>query len=446
MQPLTAAPREHLTEAQVESLISGSNVTIVPGCELLDASNNVVADISTDMVKKYGGISWNNRTPIHGHCTIAFVRLLTGRDRIRPYKTHSRADLSARFYQGVYVADRPDENRAVTPLTYTYTCYDLLYLLQQTGPRDTWVALAGETYRSELNRAMTASGIGTTLLLDGDIPDLAIPATRVWAPLEAGVSWLRVITELLKAIGYGPPWTEPDGRFRSRFIVDPVLRSPDRIIDVGDATTNLVGRDRNVVITTGDVANSWQFVFANATAAVTEGAGIYTPADNESEGPNSIIALGGYPIGVRFKRKYLQAADQTSLVTQGNQIVAEDKASVRTITLPIARLTSIMGQDDVFQLIDAGVSEKAAAASWSSNFDNSLGQLVLGGEPMPALDKVEVQGRATVTDAAPLTVKVDGAVTPCFANALNAEFYPVDARVTVTIRNPVPPLVQGVES
>jgi hypothetical protein len=59
---------------------------------------------------------------------------------------------------------------------------------------------------------------------------------------------------------------------------------------------------------------------------------------------------------------------------------------------------------------------------------------------------VEVQTAATVTDDAPLTILVDGASTPCPANVLDAGVYEIGQRVTVTVRNPLLPLVQGVES
>lgn len=58
----------------------------------------------------------------------------------------------------------------------------------------------------------------------------------------------------------------------------------------------------------------------------------------------------------------------------------------------------------------------------------------------------EVQTQATVTVAVPLRIVVDGALTPCPANVLNGASYTVGQRVTVTVRNPLPPLVQGVES
>jgi hypothetical protein len=53
---------------------------------------------------------------------------------------------------------------------------------------------------------------------------------------------------------------------------------------------------------------------------------------------------------------------------------------------------------------------------------------------------------ATVTQASPVRVVVDGATVDCPAMTLNAATYTVNQRVTVTVRNPLPPLVMGVES
>lgn len=53
---------------------------------------------------------------------------------------------------------------------------------------------------------------------------------------------------------------------------------------------------------------------------------------------------------------------------------------------------------------------------------------------------------ATVSQASPLRVVVDGAATDSTAKTLNGATYTLDQRVTVIVRNPRPPLVQGVES
>jgi len=56
------------------------------------------------------------------------------------------------------------------------------------------------------------------------------------------------------------------------------------------------------------------------------------------------------------------------------------------------------------------------------------------------------QEPATVTQASPLRVIVDGATVDSAASSLNGATYAVNDRVTVTLRNPRPPQVQGIES
>lgn len=58
----------------------------------------------------------------------------------------------------------------------------------------------------------------------------------------------------------------------------------------------------------------------------------------------------------------------------------------------------------------------------------------------------EVQTTATITNASPVWIVVDGSTVPCPAAVLDAATYTVGQRVTVTVRNPLLPLVQGVES
>lgn len=58
----------------------------------------------------------------------------------------------------------------------------------------------------------------------------------------------------------------------------------------------------------------------------------------------------------------------------------------------------------------------------------------------------EVQTAATVSQESPLWVVVDGATVACPANVLDGATYAVGERVTVTVRNPLLPLVQGTES
>lgn len=59
----------------------------------------------------------------------------------------------------------------------------------------------------------------------------------------------------------------------------------------------------------------------------------------------------------------------------------------------------------------------------------------------------ETATSATVTSASPdLWIVVDGATTPCPAYVLNVAAYTVGQRVRVTVRNPLVPVVNGIES
>lgn len=58
----------------------------------------------------------------------------------------------------------------------------------------------------------------------------------------------------------------------------------------------------------------------------------------------------------------------------------------------------------------------------------------------------EIQAHATVTQASPLRVITDGATVDSPAVALDGATYLLNARVTVTVRNPLVPIVIGVEA
>ena len=138
MQPLIGAPRDGFTADEVRALLTGDSVTVTPGLELLDTSNVVVEDITTELARG-GSVSWDNRDAIHASVRLSITRALTwGKDRVRPYIVLSDGQVEARFNLGVYVPTTPDTTRGENPVTYSVTGYDLLSLLQATGPGDTF--------------------------------------------------------------------------------------------------------------------------------------------------------------------------------------------------------------------------------------------------------------------------------------------------------------------
>lgn len=443
MEPRTAAPREHLTAEQVDALITGPRVRFRAGCELL--VNGAWVDISDDLVRAGSSIEWDNRTDVNGSCQLNFLRPFAwGRDRVRPFIVLSDDTVEARFNRPVFVLNRPEENRG--PETVTYTCRgdDLLSLLKRTGPGETHVAVANGvlTYRQAIQAALNLSPLpDVTLQVDGTAIDTVIPATLVWALISPAPSWLRILTDLFKDIGYDSPWIDAGINLRARQHQDVSARTPEFELNTRDPRIDITDPDRTVSTDTEEPANTWRFWAANATVTPTIGNGlIYEPPVNQSVGPNSIDAIGEV-----FKGMPLDAATPAALVAMGNKIRAEDMGSVVTYTVKIHPLP-IMGKDDVFNFTDIGDPVKVAAASCTENLDGSPGRLVLGGEPALVAPSVEQQAQATVTSAAPLRVVVDGALVDSFANTLNSETYTIGQRVNVTVRNPRPPLVLGAES
>jgi hypothetical protein len=143
---------------------------------------------------------------------------------------------------------------------------------------------------------------------------------------------------------------------------------------------------------------------------------------------------------------FLDAADQASLVAQGDRIVIEDTQVTRSVDLTIDPLPAL-GHADVVELVDGGVREKLPVASWSLSLTGEPGPLRLGGLPKPTPERREVQVKATVVTVSPLTVVVDGAEVATPAATLDGwTADTIGQRVTVVVRTPQLPLVQGEES
>lgn len=437
------------TTAAEKALLTAPNVEFSGGLELLDESNNVVEDISDDLVD--GGIDYDNFAVVHGSCRLAITRRLNwGRDRVRPYVV---VEGTFRANQGVYVLTTPSEQRGESPQTWDVVGYNLLHLLQD-GPGDTYVATAGTTYLQAVRDVLTAAGLSVPLMMDGTLQATTLPATRVWGLIDGGATWLGIIDDLLDEINYQNLYADQDGNLRSGPYMDPALRPSEWTFDTSDEGTNIVHQDRTVTEDVANAVNWWKFVRTNIDyqpALTPEPDGLYV-VENVSDGPASQDALG------RIVRKvvFLEAADQAALEAQGDRIVIEDKQVTRTVSLRVDPLP-VQGHADVVTLVDGGVSEKLPVSSWSLSLTGDAGQLTLGGTRKPVPERVEQQATATVTagTAAGLRIVLDGATTDSVAKALKVEddagvlrdpTYEIGQRVNVTVRTPQIPLVNGVET
>lgn len=367
MQRLTAAPRDGLTEQQVFGLLHADALQVSAGCELLASDLTVVADISDDLVD--GSIERNMNATIHATCKLDLTRAAVwGSQLARPYMllTDVLRGVTARFNTGAYVLVTPEDVVGSEPRTYSVQGYDRVYLLDRPVG-DSYTVPAGTEYLAAVRTAFTAAGL-TGVLLDGTATGKTLPIAMSWplVNIETGTdgkkdqssvsTWLRVINDLLAAIGYRGVWADENGVYRSEPYQQPSVRGVEWTLDA-DSRATLVGADRTRIADQWKRNNRWVFIQRNLAGdpppAPVEGAGIYTVTEPTS--------------GLVWTRvEEMDAADQAALIVQGDAIVAADRRRTETLKVTTAPLP-IAGHYDVLTYADValGGARKVQAIRWS---------------------------------------------------------------------------------
>lgn len=367
MQPLTIAPRDGLTAAQVTGILTAPALSVDYGCELLDASLKVVSDISADVAG--GTVHRDNYAAVHGTVDLTISRSLAwGRDRVRPYMVLSAGGVKARFNLGVYLLSTPACALQENPITYAVTGYDQIHLLQD-NVGDSYSVAAGANVLAAVQAVMTGAGITAPVLLDSSA-SASVLQTPLTFPLTTSSSptWLQVINALLAAISYQGIWCDWDGAFRSGPYVVPSLRSPEYVFAVGDLRVGVVAAARTVTNDLWGVPNWWRFVRNGLTTPPVESAGQYT-VQNVSTGPSSQTSIGRT---VHAPVVYLDAVDQASLQAQGDALVATAMRASEVITAKLSPFP-IAWHWDISTYSDAvlGDDRKAQCRSWALPLDGS---------------------------------------------------------------------------
>jgi hypothetical protein len=360
VQQLVADYRAGLTETQVRSLLgTSSSLTVSAGLELLNPDLTLNTDLSDDF--EGGTVERVMGATIHGTCKLRIAReLLWGSALVRPYMVLTDGLVTGRWNVGVFSLATPVRVYGSGLTTFDCQGYDRLYLL--TRPvGDTYTVAAGTAYVTAVGTAIAAAGL-VGVQIDSTALAKTLPRDMVW-PLtgEGGATWLQVCNDLLGAIGYRGLYADlATGFFRSEPYVNPSARAVEFTFGATGVTAN-VGDERTETADTWNVPNKWVFVQRNVAAAPTEGAGQYT-VTNQSTGLTSITSRGlTWP-----KVVSVDAADQASLMAQGDALVAADKRSSRrydVLTPPFPAA----GHADVYQYEDplvAGGTVKVAATRW----------------------------------------------------------------------------------
>jgi hypothetical protein len=362
VQRLTDAPRQGLTEDQVRHLLVLADTQWTAGAELVTSLGRL--DISDDLVG--GGVDWSGDQDVHRSCQIGLTRELAwGRDQVALFMvgTDPASTLSARFDVGVFVLSTPQQKVGETPATFDVTGEDRLALLAR--PRsDVTTVTAGTGYLAAAKALIDAAATGGVVRFDGTAQDKVLP-------VDGDMSWrlteseqpttLRIVNEILDAVGYGHVWCDAAGDFRASPLAPDATRPVELAFDADDPVQTIVGLERTVTFDAWHAFNAWRFIASGLSFPPEEGNGMYTPPVYQSGGPSSIDALGL----TNTRVEYLQAVDQAALVAQGDAIVAADKRvawqlDMTSYPFPLA------GHRDVVTYADSklGGLRKLVGKSW----------------------------------------------------------------------------------
>ena len=375
MQTLTAPPRAGFTDAQIRALLTAPDLHVTYGCELLDASLFLVEDLTADCSAVT--VHHINAAEVHGTVDLTISRELAwGRDRIRPHMTLSSATTGVnecRWNLGVFVLTTPNTVLGEYPQSYSVTGFDQLHLIQGDIGDSVMVA-AGANVLDAVRSVLTAAGVLAPILLDTAGSDKTLVTAMVW-PLTSSESptWIKVVNDLLAAIGYRALWCDADGAFRSGPYVLPELRASEWTLTVGDLVTGIVAEERTVTNDVWGVPN-WMRFIADRDAPPVEGDGRYTRT-NPTNGPSSIASVGRI---VRAPVVYLDAVSQADLVVQGDRLFGTATRSSEVITVKLSPFPALWHVDRMMYNDPAlGAARQVQAQSWDLPLDGTDGTCTL---------------------------------------------------------------------
>lgn len=337
------------------------------GLDLLDSNDVLIRDISADLVAKGSEIAHNVYATIHGTCTLKVARsLLWGSQRVRPWMrvTDTVTGATLRKNLGVYLPIVPSRPVGSTPIEYAVRGFDKLEVLNHSYGASYSLAVGAPILAAV--RALIIAAGETAILIDST-GDAKVQATaRVW-PLDERTFTIHIINDLLDSVGYRGLWCDLDGNYRSEPYTAPSGIAPMWTYNAQSART-IVGKDRVETADYFGVPNRWVFVRDDPAGTIpVEGTGIYT-VNNLSDGPTSQTARDRViPAVIK-----LDAADQASLVVQGDRVVERDKRVDRRVELVVGP-HPFHGHFDVVTYVDSDLGPTASMLvnEWHLPLDSS---------------------------------------------------------------------------
>lgn len=312
--PVTEARSEYTAEQVIYAIRDSPALSIAGGAELIDMDLNVLEDITDDL--EDGSVTRSNYSTLHGTARMALARELAwGQAIVRPYMRLN----GMRFNLGAYFTNTPDRRLGTQPLIYEVQCYDLLDALN-TPTGEAYAVDSGVSYLEAIEQILRAQGF-SRLQIDSTRASTTLPSARVW-PLDTQTTWLKIVNDLLSAIGYRGIWSDWDGYLRCEPYLTPAERPSEWTYDTTDQHSSMLSVDRTVSRDYYNAPNRWVAIRSSNVAGTTpvEGDGVYTYI-NEYDGLTSVEGRNGRVITSILQ---LDAADQAALVAQTQQAIETD--------------------------------------------------------------------------------------------------------------------------
>lgn len=341
--------RQGHTADEVRATITGDAPAVSWGVDLLDLDDQPIGDLSDDVTACT--VSRSMYADIHGTVAVTVTSELDWPGvRVRPWQAID----GVRFDLGVYGLETPES--AADTGTFDVQGYDKLAGLRNIIG-DSYTVASGVEYLTAITDAVTASGMtGVQVLLDTTAAGDMLDSAMVWAlDVQAPASYLRVVNDLLSAIGYRGVWADEDGHYRSEPYQPPEQRASEWTFDLSDVATDIVAPGRTVTLDNWQRTNWWRFLRNGMSAQPVEGAGLYT------------VDLSGSSRKVRAFYA-VDASSQASLESQGDRQVQADTSRTRLVDITFGPLPCL-GHFDIVTYRDAamGVDTRCQVRSWEQS-------------------------------------------------------------------------------
>lgn len=353
-----------LTPAEAVALIEADHIHVDAACDLLDADDALILDISDDLVT--GSVQLAVDRTLHRTARLEISRELQwGWQRLRPWLLlSSDGETWHRWPLGVFLISTPERRIDSTPAVWTVDCFDKLDVL--VNPHVDYSLASGELILEAVEDLITGAG-ESNHGLDQAAAATTTPADRVF-PMSENMTTLEICNTLLASLAYEPLWVDRNGVFRSSPQREPADRPTVWSYSTASSATT-VAQQRSVVADFYKAAN--QVIGVNTdggalTYIPTEGDGIYT-ASNLTDGPTSVAGRGGRTIRKVFSEFY---ANQAALVTAVSLVLAEEKRVDTLVSMSVSP-NPVHGMHDIVSLTDpdASIDGRFAVTGWSIPLD-----------------------------------------------------------------------------